>query len=99
MVLSYMFLKQYPLTINATTDGDMVLNGFDVFIDGSNVTEALTSDNRTTIRDFVFGDEHNITVKKVGHEDANQTNYLIQDPSNIIDLNLPKNRVSWIKKS
>ena len=71
----------------------MVLTGFDVFIDGSNATEALDADNKTTLKTFVFNDSHNILVKKVGHEDANQTNYVIIDPTNVINLNLPKKRV------
>ena len=86
-------LLQYPLTINATTDGGQILDDFDVFIDGSNVTEALDTDNKTTINTFVFGDTHDVMVKKVGHESANQTSYVIQHPENTIDLNLPKKRV------
>ena len=82
------------MTINATTDGGMVLTGFDVFIDGSNVTEALDADNKTTLKTFVFDDSHDILVRKVGHEDANKTGYVIMDPTNIINLNLPKKRVS-----
>ena len=89
-------LKQYQIIINATTDGNMSLSSFDVFIDGSNVTEDLDVDNKTTLNTFVFNDIHNVFVKKVGHEDANRTNYVIMDPINIIDLNLPKKRVSSI---
>ena len=85
------------MTINATTDGGVILEEFDVFVDGSNVTEALDVDNKTTLTTFVFDDSHDIIVKKVGHEDANQTNYVIQDPENMINLNLPKKRVSSIK--
>ena len=81
------------MEINATTDGDLELTDFEVFIDGSNLTEIMDVDNKTTVATFVFGDTHTIVVKKVGHEDANQTDYVIQDPTNIINLNLPRKRV------
>ena len=71
----------------------MVLADFDVLIDGSNITETLDVDNKTTLKTFIFNDTHNVLVKKVGHEDANRTDYVIKDPTNIIDLNLPKKRV------
>ena len=79
--------------MNVTTDGGVVLTGFDVFIDGSNVTEVLKADNKTTLKTFVFGDSHDILVKKVGHDNANLTSYTVQDPENMIQLNLPKKTV------
>ena len=93
-VFKQLFQFQYPLIINATTDGGEVLVGFEVYIDSSNVSEALESDNITTSNTFVFGDIHDIFVRKVGHHDANETSYMIIDPENTIHLNLPKKRVS-----
>ena len=58
-----------------------------------NKTE-LDSDNKTTIKRFNFGISLKIVVKKIGHQDANVTNYMIQDKENIVHLNLPKKRVS-----
>ena len=80
--------------MNVTTDGGEELFGFEVFVDSSNVSETLGSDNKTTINTFVFEDIHTISVKKSGHDDANKTGYVVKDPENIIDLNLPKKRVS-----
>ena len=67
---------------------------FDVYVDGSNVSEALDVDNKTTLNTFIFGDAHDILVTKVGHQDDNATNYVVQDPKNVIELNLPKKRVN-----
>ena len=84
---------QYPFILNVTTDGDEELFGFDVFVDSSNASETLDVDNKTTLNTFVFGDIHTIVVKKIGHEDANKTDYMVMDPDNVIVLNLPKKRV------
>ena len=92
------YVLQYQITINATTDGGMILTGFDIFVDNSNLTEALDVDNKTTVKKFVFGDTHDFLVKKVGHEDANKTSYVVQDPENIINLSLPKKRVCMSEK-
>ena len=80
--------------MNVTTDGGEELVGFEVFVDSSNVSETLNADNKTTLNKFVFGDTHTIVVKKIGHEDANKTGHVVQDPENVIVLNLPKKRVS-----
>ena len=77
-----------------TTDEGEELFGFDVFVDSSNVSESLDVDNKTTLNTFVFDDTHTIVVKKTGHEDANKTDHVVQDPENVIELNLPKKRVS-----
>ena len=89
-------LIQYPFILNVTTDGGEPLLGFDVFVDFYCVSEILKVDNKTTNRTFVFGDKHTIVVKKTGHEDANKTDHIVQDPENVISLNLPKKRVSKI---
>ena len=85
---------QYPFIFNITTDGGVQLLGSKVFIDGSNVTEALDADNKTTLKKFVFGDSHDILATKIGHDSANLTSYIVKDPENIIQLNLPKKKVA-----
>ena len=70
------------------------MTDFEVFIDNSPNKTVLKSDNKTTVATFIFGANHSIVVKKVGHKDANKTDYVIKDPENVIDFNLPKNRVS-----
>ena len=94
LALFYRFPFQYEIIINATTDGGAELTDFEVFVDFSPNKTVLQSDNKTTVDTFVFGAIHTIVVKKVGHQDANITDYEIKDPENVIDLNLPKNRVS-----
>ena len=64
---------------------------FDVFVDGAK--EDLQSDNKTTVKEFSFDTNHDISVKKVGHEDGNKTNYVITEPTNVITLNMPKKKV------
>ena len=81
--------------MNVTTDGGEQLLGFDVFVDSSNASEALGTDNKTTVRKFVFGDTHSIVVKKIGHDDANKTDFVVMDPENVIVLNLPKKKVCF----
>ena len=65
-----------------------------MFIDNSPNKTNLQADNKTTIDTFLFGATHTILVKKIGHEDANKTDHIIQDPDNIINLNLPMKEVS-----
>ena len=81
--------------MNVTTDGGEQLLGFDVFVDSSNTSETLGADNKTTVRKFVFGDTHSIVVKKIGHDDANKTDFVVMDPENVIVLNLPKKKVCF----
>ena len=69
------------------------MQDFEVFIDNSTTKEVLKADNKTTVTAFVFGDKHTVIVKKKGHEDANKTDHIIQDPENVIDLYLPKKQV------
>ena len=79
-----------------TTDDGVPLPDFEVFIDGSNITETFEVDNKTTVNTFVFGDSHDILVTKNGYQDASQINYVVKDPDNEIDFNLPKERVREI---
>ena len=87
------FKFQYPFIINATTNDGEQLTDFEVYIDGSNSTETLDTDNMTTLNTFVFGDTHDIIVKKVGHQNDNETSYVIKDPENMIHFFLAKKRV------
>ena len=93
LILSYTYL-QYPVIINATTNDDISLSNFEVFIDDSPSKTSLEADNTTTTTKFDFGSSIKIVVKKIGHVDANVTAYLIQDKENIVNVNLPKKRVS-----
>ena len=83
---------KYSLIINATTNDNVELNGFEVSVDNS--TKSLQSDNKTTVNQFTFGDTHTIVVKKEGYIEAIKTNYVIKDPENIIDFYLPIKEVS-----
>ena len=69
---------------------------FDVFVDG--VKEALQPDNKTTVKEFSFDTNLDISVKKVGHEDGNKTNYVIKEPTNVIVLNMTKKKVITSKE-
>ena len=86
---------QYPLIINATTNDNVELTGYEVFINGSATKAVFESDNKTTVSTYDFNTKLDIVAKKIGHQDANETNYMIKDLENIIDLNLPKNRVIY----
>ena len=83
------------MIINATTNDNVALTGFEVFINGSTTKAVFESDNKTTVSTYDFNTKLDIVAKKIGHQDANETNYMIKDLENIIDLNLPKNRVIY----
>ena len=68
-----------------------------MFINNSPNKTVLQADNKTTTKKFDFGSSIKIVVKKIGHEDANITAYLVQDKENIVHLNLPKKRVRLSK--
>ena len=95
--LSFNF--KYPIIINATTNNNTELTDFEVFIDNSPNKTNLQPDKKTTVDTFLFGATHTILVKKIGHEDANKTDHVIQDPENIIDLSLPRKEVTFYKNN
>ena len=72
----------------------MTLLNFDVFLNDSPNKTELENDNKTTKSKFDFGSNLKILVKKIGHQDANVTSFLIEDKENILPLNLPKKQVS-----
>ena len=88
----YFISYQYTLSFNVSTNGGIELMGFDVFV--NDLKEDLKSDNKTTVKEYSFDTKHNISVKKIGHEDGNKTDYVITDPTNLINLNMPKKTVS-----